>query len=672
MYQGDLFLGDRQYRRYRKSSAESRYNRDLNAEQYTAVTCGDGPVLVLAGAGTGKTRTLVYRLAWLIEQGVDPSAILLLTFTRRAAEEMRSRAVALVGSDAEKVPGGTFHAVAADLLRRNGALLSPEYSPNFSILDYQDSVRILGFCRKATAAPMSRVPASSVLVRLLTSSDSLGLSTADYIDRYAPQYIDLFAYLSHLQINYFGYKRQHNLMDYNDLLHVFQDVLINDVRGVIRSRYLYVLVDEYQDTDRRQAEIVRNLSRDHGNVFAVGDDAQSVYGWRGADVAGITDFRSYYPSAEIMPLNRNYRADQAKLNWSNQIISKGLISAVDSGGTDPAFFICADDRVESSAVVQWVLRQIQAGVPLSEIAVLYRYNFHGRSLEPFLKLAGIPYEKRGGIKMTDARHVKDVLSFFRVLLNPLDRPSWRWLLTLLPGVGDVTAEKIFAAVKDTERPLEVFCSLKGAGVWAESFDALKELFRLIGKAPDPSPVLGGILGFYRPYFLRMYEDDFVGRQEDFDNLVYLAGKHFTLQSFLDSVSLDPPEVDEGSSGPGRIVLSTVHSVKGLEFNSVAVVGCAEGRWNRPRGSKEQYEEDRRLLYVAMTRAKRELLLSCPQMYRQSSMEYVIGRPVSYLDASRRVPEKCFVGVQKKKVVSSCNAVRKGACKFSGAHERRGR
>ncbi len=644
MYQGELYSGDKQYRQYRKT--RSQYELELNSEQYRAVTHGDGPLLVLAGAGTGKTRTLVYRLAWLIEQGVDPASVLLLTFTRKAAEEMRGRAVALVGDAAEKVPGGTFHSTAAAVLRRCPLPLPFGYSRSFTVLSQSDAVRILKAVRCIVMPPAGRAPRTSVAMRLLSSADSFGLPIWDYIERHAPEYWSLGGWLYSLYGEYVRYKQEHNLMDYNDLLTVFYEVLQADIDGQVRSRYRYVLVDEYQDTDSVQARVVHNLVRDHGNVFAVGDDAQSVYGWRGADVTNITRFRDRYPQAETVRLQENYRSVKGVLRWANEVIPKGLYSFV-AGDSVPSLCVCQNKQAEDELVVDWIVNLVDAGVPLSEIAVLYRYNARSRSLEMLLNGRGIPYEKRGGCKTSESLHVQDVLAYPRILINPRDALAWTRVLTAFPRLGEVTADKIFASVKDRERPLEAFYELKGAGAWAEPFEGLKGLLRRLEGRSDPTAVLSAVYEFYRPFFIGLYSRDFLGRQDDLDDLLSHTRRFFRIETFLDAFYLEPSEKDKcGVEGDqGGIVLSTVHSAKGLEFDSVAVVGCSEMRWNRPNSSRDQYEEDRRLLYVAMTRAKENLMLSYAKKILTRSGKSFHDSPVGYFDRPESGGKKYYRVVQ---------------------------
>jgi DNA helicase-2/ATP-dependent DNA helicase PcrA len=606
---------------------ESQISRDaLNKAQYSAVTHGNGPVLVIAGAGSGKTRTLVYRMAWLIEQGIPPESIMLLTFTRRSAQEMLYRAAQLTDQSCRRVIGGTFHATSNMLLRQYGHHLG--FPPGFTIIDRGDAEGIINLIKSSLelSGAGKRFPSKRIVMNLLSGSINKARSVEELVFE---SYIHLSEFIEDfrkIRDHYTQFKLDHGLMDYDDLLVNWQRLLAeSDQAGAdISSRFQYILVDEYQDTNLIQAEIVRLLARDHDNVMVVGDDAQSIYSFRGADFYNIMRFPEQFPGTKIIKLEQNYRSSQPILNLTNCIIehaeekfTKSLFSEIE-GEIRPEVYSGANESAEARFVVNTIDQLIKENIPKNEIAVLFRSGFHSYKLEMELTSRYIDFEKRGGLKLTESAHIKDVLSFLRILVNPWDNLSWNRILLQLEKVGPKTAQKILATISETDDPTAAIVEYKPAPGWKEGFQRLLELLlRLRQSGLTPGGQFDLILEYYTPIFEKIYYDDYPKRSKELDHIRALIGGYGDLQSFVDDTALDPPETSAAelntASDEGRLILSTIHSAKGLEFEAVFVIGLAEGRFPHQKAVPgEQWEEERRLLYVAATRAKKRLYLSYPR------------------------------------------------------------
>lgn len=596
---------------------------ELNEAQHAAVTAADGPVLVIAGAGSGKTRTLVYRVAWLIEQGVDPARILLLTFTRRSAQEMLARAAQLVDESSRRVMGGTFHAVANLLLRRFRRL--PEFANGFTIIDRADAEGIVNLVKASLFQDKKdkRFPSKSLIVNILGQAVNRDATIADIM---AGQYGHLADYIDDVTAihdQYEKFKADHALMDYDDLLVNWKRLLTLDdsTRQDIAGLYSHILVDEYQDTNRIQAEIVRLMAHGHDNVMAVGDDSQSIYSFRGADFRNIMDFPKLFPGARIMRLEENYRSTEAVLAIANSTIeharekyTKVLYTRQGAGDRPESFE--ARDEFEQARYVTGRIRELRDnGMKLSDMAVLFRSGFHSFKLEMELASAQIPFEKRGGLKLTESAHIKDILSYLRILANPFDLLSWNRVLLLIEKVGPGMSRKILDHIGRAEDPVEALAGYPATGLIAKSLEGLAAMLKAARTAATPVGKFEEALACYRPLFERIYHDDYPRRLRDLEQLQTIAAEYRSLQSFLDDTALDPPEA-AGASGqaPGdRLILSTVHSAKGLEWDVVFIIHLTEGKF--PSGQamdNDQTEEERRLFYVAVTRARKRLYLVYPR------------------------------------------------------------
>jgi len=597
--------------------------QELNESQYEAVTTTEGPVLVIAGAGSGKTRTLVYRVAHLVEKGVPPEAILLLTFTRKASQEMLWRAGRLLNENCNRVVGGTFHGVANMLLRRYGSRIG--FGSSFTIIDRSDAEGIINLLKSSLGLGKKdkRFPSKRAIINMISGSVNRSIELEGLVQGQYAHLSEHLADILTLHKHYREFKFDHGLMDYDDLLVNWKKLLTEspEVQLAISERFSHIMVDEYQDTNLIQADIIRLAAHTHENVMVVGDDSQSIYSFRGADFYNIMRFPKVFRNTRIIKLEENYRSTQPILSLTNDIIrnaaekyTKTLFSRIE-GDLQPMVFAGRDEREEAAFIVRTILKLREKGVELHDIAVLFRSSFHSYKLELALSSENLEYEKRGGLKLTESAHMKDMIAFLRVLVNPQDTLSWNRILLQLETVGPATAQKISATIAGASDALEALKLYSPGKNWKESYARLVQLFVDLHEGNQTPAALYEIaLNYYQPIFERLFRDDYPKRQKDLDQLKSIMGGYEELQDFIDDTTLDPPE--EGgtdSRGTERLVLSTIHSSKGLEFEAVFVIGVADGRF--PHASAtfgEQWEEERRLLYVAATRAKKYLYLTYPR------------------------------------------------------------
>ncbi|MEN8256636.1 MAG: ATP-dependent helicase [Thermodesulfobacteriota bacterium] len=595
----------------------------LNPSQLEAVTTTQGPVLVIAGAGSGKTRTLVHRMAYLVEQGVAPESILLLTFTRKAAQEMLGRAAVLMNDSCQGVMGGTFHGVANLLLRRYGRYIG--YPANFTILDRGDSEGIINLLKSSLGLSGAgrRFPSKRVIINMISGAVNKNIDFDEYLEERYFHLLEFSSDVKTIREHYHNFKQDHALMDYDDLLVKFRDLLRDhpEVLEEVASRFHYVMVDEYQDTNRIQAEIVSLISSSHNNVMVVGDDAQSIYSFRGADFKNIMEFPDLFPGTKIVRLEENYRSAQPILEATNAIIAqaaekyaKTLFSNI-PGTEKPYLFRARDEQEQARYLVEKIESFQKEGVSLNEMAVLFRSGFHSYKLELELANRQIPFEKRGGMKLTESAHIKDVLAYLRIICNPADHLSWNRILLQIEKVGPKTAEKMLAAVRAAGSPLQALEMYKAGKSWQQGLERLVDFLRSLARLDRPGAQLEHVLSYYQPIFERIYHDDYPSRSRDLDQLSELLTGYEALQDFIDDTALDPPEESRlKDGGADRLVLSTVHSAKGLEWKKVFILNLVEGKF--PSGQAqlpEEREEERRLLYVAATRAQEHLFLIAPRL-----------------------------------------------------------
>ena len=628
------------------------YAAALNRQQLAAVTAGEGPSLVIAGAGSGKTRTLVYRVAYLIDSGIDPSHILLLTFTRKSSQEMLERAGELIGIRSELVRGGTFHSVANMLLRRYGRSIGLE--PSFTILDRGDAEDLIALIRAQLGLNEKdkRFPRKATIAEMFSKSENTLRPLAEIVVEEFDHFSDHLEDLDKLHRAYETAKRQKQLVDYDDLLVVLRRLLMQDeaVRRSIASLYRYILVDEYQDTNRLQADIIWHLAATHQNVMVVGDDSQSIYGFRGATFKNIMEFPTLFPGATIYKLEENYRSTQPILNLANSIIeiaaekyTKHLFTRRLDGPL-PALVEAVGENAQSRFIAQKILELREEGIPLDEMAVLFRSSFHSFDLEIVLSRAGLPFVKRGGMKFIETAHVKDLLAHLRVVANPLDTVSWHRALMLVEGVGPKKAQDLLAAIVKADNPYRVLREVSG-----KSGKGLKDLaltLESLSGSDDmrPADQVNHIYEYYLP-ILKMQYDDYPKRTRDLDHLHTIAEGYPELDQLLADLALEPPDgsaIDVGAPDRDdeRLVLSTIHSAKGLEWQCVFVIWIVDGRFPSVYSfvTDEDLEEERRLFYVAVTRAKRHLLLTYPINVFDKGSGMLLSKPTRFLD---HVPPAMF-------------------------------
>lgn len=617
----------------------------LNPQQLAAVTAGDGPSLVIAGAGSGKTRTLVYRVAYLIDSGVDPSQILLLTFTRKSAQEMLQRAGELIGVRSERVCGGTFHSVANMLLRRYGRGIGLE--PGFTILDRADAEDLIALVRSQLGLNEKdkRFPRKGTIAEMFSKAENTLRSLDEIVVEEFDHFADHLEALGQLRTGYETAKRQRQLVDYDDLLVLLRRLLTGDQqsRQAISRLYRYILVDEYQDTNRLQADVIRNLAATHQNVMVVGDDSQSIYGFRGATFKNIMEFPTLFPGTTIYKLEENYRSTQPILNLANCIIEEAAekytkrLFTRKLDGPLPTLAEAAGENAQSRFISQKILELREEGVPLSDVAVLFRSSFHSFDLEIELSRSGLPFIKRGGVKFIETAHVKDLLAHLRVVANPLDAVSWHRVLMLVEGVGPKKAQDLLASLVKSENPYRILREVNG-----RSGQALKNLagtLESLSGADDlgTADYVNHIYEYYLPILKEQY-DDYPKRTRDLEHLHTIAEGYAEVESFLADLALEPPDgsavdVEAPDRDDERMVLSTIHSAKGLEWQCVFVIWIVDGKFPSIYSfvADDELEEERRLFYVAVTRAKRHLFLTYPINVFDKSSGMLLSKPTRFLD-----------------------------------------
>ena len=596
---------------------------ELNASQRQAVVTTDGPVLVIAGAGSGKTRTLVYRVAYLLEQGVRPENILLLTFTRKASQEMLWRAGQLANETCRRVVGGTFHGVANMLLRRYGHHLG--FGSSFTIIDRGDAEGIVNLLKGSLGLTGrdKQFPSKRVLINMLSGSVNKSIDLEDLIyDSYAhlSEHVDD---IKNLEKHYKEFKFNNGLMDYDDLLVNWKRLLaeIPEAQAEIAARYTHIMVDEYQDTNLIQADIVRLLAHGHNNVMVVGDDSQSIYSFRGADFYNIMRFPKVFTDTQVIKLEENYRSSQPILSLTNDIIrnaaekyTKTLFTKIE-GDVKPRLFAAQNEQEEAAFVARKIASLRKNGTDLRNIAVLFRSGFHSYKLELELNSGAVDFEKRGGLKLTETAHMKDVLAFLRLQVNPYDSLSWNRILLHLDKVGPKTARKIVDTIAATEDPVQALPDYPCGKPWKAGMAKLVQLLQDMRRETNPGTLYELVLLYYQPLFEEIYRDDYPKRQKDLDQLKSIISGYEDLQSFVDDTTLDPPEsaTTLHVEDEQKMILSTIHSSKGLEWDAVFIIGLADGRFPHSKAQfGEQWEEERRLLYVAATRARKYLYLTYPR------------------------------------------------------------
>ncbi|MCJ7481868.1 MAG: ATP-dependent helicase [Thermodesulfovibrionales bacterium] len=611
------------------SSLKLDYQKELNPEQYAVAMHQSGPMLVLAGAGTGKTRTVTYRVARLIETGIGPENLLLLTFTNKAAREMMRRVEGLIGRNIHGLWGGTFHHIGNIVLRRHCQRIG--YKEGFSILDREDAKDLFDICLAEIKNKEAIVPKGSVLCDIYSLTKNRGAGIHELIPLRFPHFSHVMDEIEHVITLYDAKKQNLNLMDFDDLLTNWKKLLLEheNIREYYTSKFMHVLVDEYQDTNRLQAEIVDLLSSAHRNLMVVGDDAQSIYSFRGADFENILKFPERYPDVSMFNLTINYRSTPEILHLANQSIihnvrqfHKELLS-VRQPGDRPSFVPLKDVFQQADFVAQKILDMHADGMTLDGIAILYRSHYQSMELQMELQRRGIPFEIRSGLKFFEQAHIKDILSFLRIVINPYDELSWKRIVKLIPGIGNVTAGKIWDAINQSGNPLDAIGET-GRLIPRKALDGFTlflDLLKILrneeqgGLPLQPPAAIDHILKHGYEDYLYSHFPNAEDRIQDIEQMMRFALRYTSLETFVSELSLQSASgggVEEGDAVRECVILSTVHQAKGLEWDTVFMIGLNDGSFPSAKSLKTgDEEEERRLFYVAATRARNDLYLCCP-------------------------------------------------------------
>ena len=655
----------REYKLQRKKPASASgidYEKELNPEQFGAVTSPPGKSLVIAGAGSGKTRTLTYRVSWLLDQGEEARNILLLTFTNKAAREMVERVRSLVPGDVSDLWAGTFHSICNRILRRHAEEIG--FTKSFSILDRDDQKSLMSGVVAACNidTKQRRFPKSDVLISMFSLMVNTGVTLEEVLRTRYPYFDDWAEELEKVRAGYEKKKRDTNSLDFDDMLCLTVDLFRGHpkVLEIYRKRFNHILVDEYQDTNSVQSQLIDLLSGESNSLMAVGDDSQSIYSWRGAEVDHILNFQKRYPDSVIHTIETNYRSVPEILDLSNAAISankmrfeKNLRSSRAEVGAKPALVALEDPATQAAFVAQRMLElRDEEGIELSEMAVLYRAHFQSLEIQMELTRRGIPFSITSGLRFFEQAHIKDVASFLRFVTNRKDEVCFKRMVELLPGCGPGTSEKLWQKwlrdpVSGNPEPPEKWSAVfigypvpkKAAKHWEQFCYTLDELTPG-GVFATPSEMIFSVLeGIYDDYLKDSFEN-YESRRADIEQLIQYGGTFGDVQEFLAQLSLmsttdGEPTGDKSESDDDKVTLSSIHQAKGLEWKVVFLIWLVDGQFPNGRileaDDEAAFEEERRLFYVALTRAKDELYLTYPMLNPKSYTGDILCRPSRFLD-----------------------------------------
>ena len=640
----------RQYTLHRPAAVSGiDYPSALNAEQYEAVCSPPGKALVIAGAGSGKTRTLTYRVAWLLDHGVESRQILLLTFTNKAAREMVGRVRELIARDTSDLWAGTFHSIGSRILRRHAE--DTGFTRSFSILDRDDQRSMLS--KVVTACQIDtkekRFPRADVLASIFSLVENTGISLEEVVARKHEGFYHWIEQIEAVREGYIARKRETNSMDFDDLL-VLTVRLFEarpDLLELYQQKFRHVLVDEYQDTNTVQSRLIDMLAGAGNSLMAVGDDAQSIYSWRGADMAHILGFQRRYPGSRVFTIETNYRSVPEILDLSNEAIKanegrieKNLRASREAAGVKPALVAVVDPRMQAAFVAQRVQELRDMGIPLTEMAVLYRAHFQSLEMQMELTVRGLPFVITSGLRFFEQAHIKDVAAFLRLVVNRRDEESFLRMVQLLPGCGPAAAGKLWrewlnAGLAQLEQPPVKWSEIllgfkqvpkKSAKHWHQLCYTLDELTPN-GFFATPGEMIFSVMeGIYKDYMEASFENS-EAREGDLEQLSRFGATFDNIADFLEQLSLlgsvdGEPGADQAQADEDKLTLSSIHQAKGLEWRAVFLIGLVDGQFPNGRvleaDDRALLEEERRLFYVAVTRAKDELYLS-----------YYLTNPKSY-------------------------------------------
>jgi DNA helicase-2/ATP-dependent DNA helicase PcrA len=626
------------------------YPRELNEQQLAAVTALPGPALVIAGAGSGKTRTLTYRVAYLIEQGIPPERILLLTFTNKAAGEMMRRVSDLLGQELRALWGGTFHSIGARILRLHAETLG--YQKDFTILDRDDAKDLIKACMADAKIDKKdkHFPKPDVLNEIFSLAANTHKTVEELVDGQFSYFSQFAAEIADQQKRYHARKRATNGMDFDDLLALWLKLLQEhaDIREHYQRRFQFILVDEYQDTNKLQGDLIDLLAARHHNVTVVGDDAQSIYAWRGANFANILDFPKRYPGAKVFKIETNYRSTPEILNVANAAIAANVnqfakeLSPARKSGVKPALVQCHDAGQQAAFIAQRALELREEGVSLNNIAVLYRSHFHALELQLELTRQQIPFSITSGLRFFEQAHIKDATAYLKFIANPRDEVSFKRLVQLIPGIGGKGAEKLLQSftAKMAEAGLKtqgntqhstfnaqspIATSLqsctkavpkKAAVAWTQFVATISQL-EADSTRRNAAKMLRLVMDAGYDDYLKETYDNYERRLDEIQQLAEFAFQFGSVEEFLTQLALltNVEAEDDPKDDSEKIKLSTIHQAKGLEFEVVFVIMLCDGLFPSARSteSNDGEEEERRLFYVSITRAKNELYLTYPNM-----------------------------------------------------------
>jgi DNA helicase-2/ATP-dependent DNA helicase PcrA len=649
------------------------YAAELNEQQLAAVTASPGPLLVIAGAGSGKTRTLTYRVAYLLENGIDPRNILLLTFTNKAARQMLDRVANLLPVDASGLWGGTFHSIGNRMLRRHGSALG--YSSGFTILDREDQKDLINtVVANAGIDPKEiRFPKGDVLAEIFSFTINTERPLDQLLAEKFPYFLPLLEQIGDVHARYEKKKKAINSMDFDDLLEKTLSMLRqhDDIAAFYRRQFQFILVDEYQDTNKIQADLIDTLACDHRNVMVVGDDAQSIYSWRGANFQNILEFPKRYPDAQVFKIEMNYRSVPEILEVANAAIAanvkqfrKQLSATRPSNAVKPAVVGLNDGSEQAQFVAQRILELRDENVELRDIAVLYRAHYHAIELQLELSRRGIPYQITSGIRFFEQAHIKDVAAFIRFVANPRDEVAFKRMVKLLPGLGNRSADNLWrawetslnavAAVADrgsentptstgvgdpgynfSDRLSSMSVTAKTKKSWQQLAHTLNEIAPG-GQPNPPSEMITSVVEAIYDDYAKANFTNYELRREDLNQLAAFARQFKDVHEFLSQLALisnvDAEAAPNNTADNEAVNLSSVHQAKGLEYHAVFVIWLTDGMFPSTRSleTREAIEEERRLFYVAITRARDELYLTFPQLRLNAGYGDMFQRPSRFL------------------------------------------
>ncbi len=630
-----------------KKEIKLNYHQDLNPEQWSVVSTADGPCLVLAGAGSGKTRTLVYRVAYLLEQGIPADKILLMTFTNKAAKEMLWRVEQLLGYKPHQLWGGTFHHIGNLILRKN--IHSLGYKTNYSIFDEDDAQTLLqSILAEKNMKKDKYFPKSGVLKNIISFSKNSG-QTIEKI------YQEKFSYLKEnflptivdIANQYEQRKQQHNALDYDDLLLLWLKLMETKpaIKNKLTNKFQYILVDEYQDTNRLQAKIIEHLGDVHKNILVVGDDAQSIYSFRAADISNILQFPKKIPGTKIFKLESNYRSTPEILNLANDSIKHNLnqfpkkLITTKASGEKPVLVNAQNNQQQAEFISQRIIELTEEGYNLRDIAVLFRADWHALELEIELNKKNIPYLKRGGIKFFEQAHLKDIIAFLKIKYNPRDEIAWTRILNLQTGIGRVGAQKIINALPplSLEEILQAKINLPPNlnSAWQKFINNLEKFIKF--DSNDIDGCIGEIMNTFYTLYLQTKYDNATKRIEDIEQLENFAASYQALDKFLSDISLSEnfrveDAANQNSEPDDFLILSTIHQAKGLEWPIVFIINLISGQFPHAKTmeNKDEIEEERRLFYVAVTRAQNLLYLIYPNILYNQYYGFIFSQPSEFI------------------------------------------